>query len=211
MAEWGWGFSSGELKDIVQDFVSEAKLETPFVNGQPGRDWLEGFLSRHPDIMPRKMEHLSSARASAEDPQVLNHWFELLDNTLTKAGVKDMLCQIFNADESGFVTDPKPQVVLATKGSKRVNQHIGGSGREQITVNYSGSASGKVLPPYIVYKGKNLYEAWSAGGPIGTCYTTSEKGWMEGLQFLDWFTKLFLTNTRDVSDKPRVLIFDGHL
>ncbi|GFO08331.1 hypothetical protein PoB_003483600 [Plakobranchus ocellatus] len=211
MAEWGWGFSSEEVKDIVQDFVSAAKLDTPFVRGRPERDWLEGYLSRHPDITPRKTEHLSSARASAEDPEVLKHWFEVLDNALTKAGVKDMPCQIFNADESGFVTDPKSQVVLATKGAKRVNQHIGESGREQITVNCCGSASGKVLPPCVIYKGKNLYEAWSTGGPAGACYTTSEKGWMEDAQFLDWFTKLFLTNTRDVSDKSRVLIFDGHL
>ncbi|RUS88034.1 hypothetical protein EGW08_004200 [Elysia chlorotica] len=100
MAEWGWGFSSEEVKDIVQDFVSSKKLDTPFVDGRPERDWLEGFLSRHSDITPRKTEHFSSARASAEDPKVLKHWFDLLDNTLTKAGVKDIPCQIFNTDET---------------------------------------------------------------------------------------------------------------
>lgn len=189
MSEWGWGFTSEEVKDIVQDFVCTMKLNTPFKNGRPGRDWIDRFLSRHPDITPRKTEHLSFSRAAAECPEILKHWFELLDNILTTAGVKDMPCQIFNSDETGFVTDPKSQVVLAAKGSKRVNQHIGGSGREQITVNCSGSASGKVLPPYIVYKGKNLYEAWCTDG---ACYSTSEKGWMEGPQFLDWFTKLFL-------------------
>ena len=68
-----------------------------------------------------------------------------------------------------------------------------------------------MLSPYIVYKGKNLYEAWSTGGPDGACYTTSEKGWMEGPQFLVWFSKLFLTNTEDVSGKPQILIFNGHL
>ncbi|KAK3764026.1 hypothetical protein RRG08_004390 [Elysia crispata] len=111
--------------------------------------------------------------------------------------------QIYNCDESGFVTDPKCQVVLATKGAKRVNQHIGGSGREQITVNCAGSASGKSLPPYVVYKGKNLYESWTRDGPQDACYTTCEKGWMEGPQFLDWFTKVFLVHTEDVSNKTR--------
>ena len=124
--------------------------------------------------------------------------------------MKDMPAQIFNTDETGFVTDPKNDIVLARCGARRVNQSIGGSGREQITVNCAGAASGKVLPLYIVYKGQNLYQAWTEEGPEGAAYTTSAKGWMESPQFMDWFLKIFLPCTRDVSDKARVLIFDGH-
>ncbi|XP_041377275.1 uncharacterized protein LOC121389691 [Gigantopelta aegis] len=183
LADWGWGFSKEEVKDIVNDFVTKSGIETPFIEGRPGREWLENFLKRHNDIVPRKTEHLR---------------------------VKGLPQQIFNVDESGFVTDPKSQVVLARKGSKRVNQNIGGSGRKQITVNCGGSASGQVLPPYVVYQGKNLYLAWTEGGPDGTTFTTSAKGWMEGPQFLDWFQKVFLKNTEHLSSNPRVLIFDGH-
>ncbi|KAK3725586.1 hypothetical protein RRG08_043004 [Elysia crispata] len=82
---------------------------------------------------------------------------------------------------------------------------------KKITVNCCISASGTVLPPYIVYKGKNLYLNWTQGGPSGTAFTTSEKGWMEGSQFLDWFKTIFLKNTEHLSSKPRVLIFNGHL
>lgn len=71
--------------------------------------------------MPRKTEHLSTARARAEDPEVITHWFQLLDKVLTEGGIKDMPAQIFNTDETGFVTDPKTSTVLAKKGSKRVN------------------------------------------------------------------------------------------
>ena len=58
-----------------------------------------------------------------------------------------------------------PWYGLATKGA----------GREQITVNCAGSASGKSLPPYVVYKGKNLYESWTTDGQDAS-YTTNEKG-----------------------------------
>lgn len=211
LASWGWGFSTEELKNVVQEFIESVKLETPFVGGRPGKDWIQGFLKRHPDIVWRKTEHLSNARARAEDPQVLAAWFDLLEKVLDENGIKDHSAHIFNVDETGFTTDPKPQKVLAEKGAKRVTQSIGGSGREQITVNCAVSASGKTLPPFVIYSGKNLYIAWTEGGPEGACYTTSEKGWMEAPLFLEWFKNIFLKHTADVRDKTRLLVFDGHV
>lgn len=82
---------------------------------------------------PRKTEHLSTARAHAENLEAVRHWFELLDSVLQKYIVKDMPAQIFNVDETGFVTDPKTDTVLARHGARRVNQSVGGSGREQIS------------------------------------------------------------------------------
>ena len=210
VADWGWGFNKAEVKDLIQEFCIYHDMSTPFMNNHPGRDWFNGFLKRHPSLVPRKTEQLSSARARAQDPEVVRAWFELLDKELTQAGVKTLPEHIFNVDESGFVTDPKSDVVLARKGAKRVNQAIGGSGREQITVNCGGSASGMVLPPYVVYKGKNLYHDWTQGGPEKASFTTSDKGWMEGPQFLDWFHRLFLKETDHLKHHTRVLIFDGH-
>ncbi|RUS72539.1 hypothetical protein EGW08_019706 [Elysia chlorotica] len=62
MAEWGWGFTSEEIKDVVKDFVTTKKIETKFKDCRPGYDWLKNFLKRHPDITPRKTEQLSNAR-----------------------------------------------------------------------------------------------------------------------------------------------------
>lgn len=209
MAKWGWGFTPEEIKDVVKEFVKAKNIKTPFKDGRPGYDWLKNF-KRHPEIAPRKTEQLSTTRARAEDPEVLNHWYQLLDHVLTESGIKDMPAQIFNTDETGFVTDPKSDIVLAARGAKRVNQSIGGSGREQVTVNCAASANGKLLPLYVVYQGKNLYEAWTKDGPTNTAYNTSAKGWMEAPLFLDWFRKIFLQHTRDVSDKTRLLVFYGH-
>jgi len=168
MADWGYGFSKGEVLDIVQEFITKMDIETPFKDGRPSYDWLKAFLKRHPHIAPRRTEQICTSREKAEDPEVIEHWFRLLDNVLTEAGVKDMPAQIFNSHESGFVTDPKSDVILARKGATRVNQKIGGSGKNQITVNFCAAASGKMLPPYVVYKSKNLHEDWIVGGPDGT-------------------------------------------
>ncbi|KAK3741118.1 hypothetical protein RRG08_042485 [Elysia crispata] len=100
-AEWGWGFGKEEVKDIIQDFIREKELENPFKEDRPGRDWLDGFLRRHPKVVPRKTEHLSNSRAKAEDPVVIQNWFTLLDKILTEKDIKGLPSQIFNCDESG--------------------------------------------------------------------------------------------------------------
>ena len=141
LAENGNGITTDELKDIVAEFVEKNQITNPFVNGRPGRSWFKLFKKRNPSIVPRKTEHLTRSRARAEDPVVFGSFFELLHKVLEKAGVRDAAQQIFNADESDFITDPKAGVVLARKGAKNVPQSIGGSGREQITVSCCCSAS----------------------------------------------------------------------
>ena len=59
---------------------------------------------------------------------------------------------------------------------------VGGSGREYIIVG-AGCADGTRLPPYVVYKGKNLWNRWIQGGPAGTTFSVSDSGWMESINF----------------------------
>ena len=42
-----------------------------------------------------------------------------------------------------------------------------------------GSATGELLPPYVVYKATNLYKAWCEGGPEGTMYSVTKLGWFD--------------------------------
>ena len=73
------------------------------------------------------------------------------------------------------------------------------------------SASGKRLAPFVVYKGKNLYLSWTAGGPEGTTFSVSESGWMESRNFLSWFNKAFIPAVEKILQTgPVVLFFDGH-
>ena len=67
------------------------------------------------------------------------------------------------------------------------------------------------MPPYILYKGKNLYSSWTTGGPAGTLFGVSDSGWMERANFLDWFKKLFLPAIQHLGSTPGVVLFvDGH-
>ena len=70
---------------------------------------------------------------------------------------------------------------------------------------------GTRLPPFVAYKGKNLWNRWMKGGPSACMYSVSDSGWMESGNFLEWFQKMFLPAVKLYSSKlPVVLFFDGH-
>ena len=101
----------------------------------------------------------------------------------------DLSKRLWNADETGFCTAVASQRVLAKRGAKDVHETAGGSGRDYITVLGVGAADGTRLPPYILYKGCNIFR-WTGGGPAGSLYGVSKSGWMEADNF-SWFKSLF--------------------
>ena len=67
------------------------------------------------------------------------------------------------------------------------------------------------LPPYILFKGKHLYSAWTKNGPAGAFYSVSKSEWMEAPKFLRWFCKMLLAAVSYVLESDPVILFmDGH-
>ena len=66
-----------------------------------------------------------------------------------------------------------------------------------ITVIETVSASGAVLPPTIIYKGKALYSGWVVLVKEGdeAYFATSEKGWTSHSIGLDYLTENFEPHT----------------
>ena len=94
---------------------------------------------------------------------------------------------------------------------KVVHEVAGGYGHQYITVHCAGSADGGRLPPFILYKGKNVYQRWMKGGLAAAVYGVSESGWMDSDNFLSWFKKLFLPAVSHLTKEALVLLFlDGH-
>lgn len=213
LCNWGWGFTRTDLLNLVQEFVIANDHPTPFKNGRPGRKWFNRFMRDHPELTIRKSEQFPDARAKAtSDPAILTGWFALLEKEIVKADCMNKPENIYNVDETGFITDPAAGKVLSRTGSKNVYQNTGGSGREQITVCITGNAAGQTLPPYVVYEGKHLYGSWCVGGPDGARYAVSDHGWMERVIFEDYFLHLFLKESEKWSNLafPWILIFDRH-
>jgi hypothetical protein len=65
--------------------------------------------------------------------------------------------------------------VIVNSSCRHVFEANGGSGKDFKTAVICISADGKVLPPFILYAGKNLMNTWCRGGPIGSQYGVTKK------------------------------------
>ena len=72
---------------------------------------------------------------------------------------------------------------------------------------FCGSATGEVLPPYVVYRAENMWDTWVSGGPKGARYNRSSSGWFERQSFEDWFESLYLPH---VSKSPGTKLLVGY-
>ena len=66
---------------------------------------------------------------------------------------------------------------------------------------FCGSATGQILPVYVVYKALNVYQGWIERGPPNSRYSCSKSGWFDNGTFEDWFIKFFLpvAKTKEVT------------
>ncbi|CAF4627833.1 unnamed protein product [Rotaria sp. Silwood2] len=86
----------------------------------------------------------------------------------------------------------------------------GGTGGKSFTsALVCASATGEILPPFVVYRSKRLFQEWCLGAPPNTGFSNTESGWMEKTVFYDWFKEMFLEITKNLP-RPVLLILDGH-
>ncbi|XP_063230368.1 jerky protein homolog-like [Bacillus rossius redtenbacheri] len=174
----------------------------------PGRDWYLSFIGRHKKVLsPRFCQNITRARAGVSR-EVLEKYFANLQISLH--GVKPNM--IVNYDETNMTYDPQRAKVVVRRGAKypeRVMDHS----KVSVSVMFSGTASGIVLPPMIVYKSEHLYDTWMENGPKGSIYGCSKSGWFDGHLFQKWFCNIALPYFRSCDkgdgNSPKVLIGDN--
>ena len=214
LAEMGFGMTKQLVETVVTDYIRE-NIPTPFTNGTPGKDWWQRFKKRWPTLAERKPQHLSKRRAEAANEVTMNAFFDALEEAFTKNGldISNPTCtqRLWNCDETAFSMSATSSKLLCKRGVSALHEVGGGSGREYTTVHVCCSASGERLPPFILYKGKNMYQRWMEGGPAGAVYGVTESGWMDASNFLSWFRKLVCPAVSHLTSTGPVFLFmDGH-
>ena len=91
----------------------------------------------------------------------LTTYFTNLEATLE--GVQSS--NIFNYDETNFTDDKGVSKIVCRRGSGRVEKKVQHSKRS-ISVKFCGNASGRFVPPMVVYRAKNVYTELTTGGPV---------------------------------------------
>ncbi len=91
----------------------------------------------------------------ASSPELLGHYYDLLEQTLVDKDLLDNPLQIFNMDETGMPIDPIPTKVVVLKGTKHPTSVTTGN-KAQVTVVACCNAAGYIMPPMVVVDRKTL-------------------------------------------------------
>ena len=207
LAKWGFPFTKKMVLNVVQEFVKDLNLSTPFTDGRPGDDWFVNFCKRN-NLKLKNCESLQSNRQqNTADPFIIYDFYDKLKTVMDELELNDKPDSIWNLDESGFCHDPSK-----TKGLMNSSQNafrvIMGSGKLNTTILACCSASGRILPPLIIFKAKALWTSWRGNNDLsGVMYSSTPNGFITSDVFSQYFNKI----CELVSERPLLLVMDGHI
>lgn len=153
-SEWGFPMTRRDIRGLVKNYFDRrGKKITVFNNNLPGVEWFYNFLNRHNIITERFAQNIKRCRANITK-DMIRKYFQNLEKTVQPT-------HIVNYDETNLTDDPGKQRVLCRRGSKRVEM-IQDSSKSSTSVMMAITASGHILPPYVVYKAvSNLDTGWT--------------------------------------------------
>jgi hypothetical protein len=193
-------------KPLVRDMADRLLRER---GGKPvGKHWVDNFIKRTPELKKRWSRPYDRQRAACEDPALILPWFELVQSIKAKYGILDE--DTWNFDESGFLMGKITSQLVVT-GSEKPGKakKLQPGDREWTTLVQAVGATGKRIPPFIIFAGKVLISTWfKLGIPRDWVIQVSPTGWTNNDLALDWL-KHFDTHAKSVG-AYRLLIIDGH-
>ena len=205
-----YGLTPKELCHLAYDLAVREKIKHQFsdVKERAGRKWLNGFLSRHPELSVRQPEPTSMSRAVGFNKPQVQRFFELVRSEFEKHAIVSS-DQIYNMDESGLTAVHRPGPVIAKKGQKQVGRITSGERGKTVTIICTMNASGSYVPPLMIFPRKNMSNLLIKDGPPGTVGAASISGWTDSGIFLQWLNH-FKQFAKPNAQHHIVLFLDGH-
>ena len=122
----------------------------------------------------------------------------------------DYVC---NMHETPVFLDLLPGKVIDKKGKKTINVRTTGSDKNRITATLCCAASGKMLPSFVIFKGKTIRLLKKVTAPTGVVCSTQSKAWMDEIRMLEWIEKIWAPYVGNGSNPALLSLdtFSGHL
>lgn len=178
-----------------------------------GRNWLQGFLLRHPTIRSHWSRCLDNARLKGTDEEGIRSWFARFAAVVRDFSVSSG--NIYNMDETGFMFGQgNSERVLVPADDKAARFKAQPGSRESATVVECIGSGGQVLPPLVITKGVVHTigdHRRMQGVPSLWYFSKSTNGWTSDALAVEWLDKVFDPNTTPSTPSTyRLLIMDGH-
>jgi hypothetical protein len=187
------------------------QLRTTRGASRVGTKWIQRFIQRQPELRTRFTRKYDYQRARCEDPAIIQGWFDLVRNTITKYGILEE--DIWNFDETGFMMGQISSATVVTSSTDTGKAKMVQPGnREWVTVIQGISSYGWAMPPLIVVAGKNHLASWyrTTSLPANWVIALSDNGWTTNEIGLQWVQHYNQHSQPRTKGKYRLLILDGH-
>ena len=174
LSDFGYAFDKTELRYFVKSYLDKAcRNVVQFTDNLPGIDWVDAYMKRHVQLTHRVCQNIGRKRAAVSVSEVDN-FFDNLSVSLEGIPPEN----IVNYDETNLDDNPKGIKLIFRKGIKHAERVMNVS-KTSISIMFACSATGRVLAPYVVYKGERLMDNWVLGGPVHAIYNTNTPNYIK--------------------------------
>ena len=139
-----------------------------------GDRWVTRFIGRHDELQSKYNRKNDHQRAQCEDPEIMKRWFMLVQDIIAKYGILEQ--DIYNFDETGFQKGVASIACIVHHSTSRVRALQSGN-REWVTVIEAINASGRAIPPMIIFAGKVHQSIWYQNIPEDWTIGLRDNGW----------------------------------
>ena len=201
VSNWGFPFSQLDLRLVVKSLLDKSgKIVKKFKNNLPREEWAKSFLNHHKKaIGTRICQNIKRARADLKKEDFVDFFRNLRES------LKDIpATHILNYDETNLADDPGLEKLIfkrRVKYPERIMNYTKGA----TLIIFAGTADGELLAQYVVYKAANMWNSWTKGGPLKTCYNRSKSGWFDAVCFDDWFRTVIIPWARKLEGTKVVI------
>lgn len=205
-----FGMTAKDLRVLAYEYAEKNKIPHRF-NPETkiaGKEWLRGFMKRHPDISLRQPTSTSIARAMGFNMPQCERFFINLTVLMDKHNFPPNA--IYNMDETGISTVPNnPPKVISTKGKRAVNKISSAERGTNVTIVSAMSPVGHFVPPVFIFGRKRMKAELLDGAPPGSVAMVSDSSFINSDLFLQWLSH-FKYHTKPTKENPVLLLLDNH-
>eukprot|EP00171_Calliarthron_tuberculosum_P002548 IDg2548t1 len=213
IATRGFAMDVTTLRSVLASIAADGRKG--FANGIPSDSVVRSFRTRNRDITFRNTENKENAKLRGENfSHVQTYATALRQVVVHNPGIYDDENRVYNLDETHVDGEFGHRVKVfgssrTHQGGFRVSAAKGGSGKH-VTAVVVTSASGRKLPPFLVFAGKNTMSGWFEPLPVSSY--KDRHGIPHWLTIPGWFPNdaVIVPTENGSMEKSILLCLDGH-
>ncbi|KAK7011209.1 flocculation protein FLO11 [Biomphalaria glabrata] len=204
-----FGLSTLDVRKLAYEFATKLGIKHRFNTEarMAGRDWLYGFLTRHPRLSIRKPQSFSISRLVGFNRPQVSAFFTIYMNLLNCHNFTPD--KIWNMDETGISTVQKPVKIIGSKGTRQVGRVTSAERGQTVTVLCAMNAAGTYIPPIFIFPRKRMVDSLMNGCVPASKGLCTPSGWTDSECFINWL-KHFAAFVKPNPNDKHLILLDGH-